>query len=223
MHSFLRNFPNRPVAFLLRLIIFPRGRTYSSPSDDLGKKIVDLITETGEARQRLSEQAFKALEPGSPLGLLQEALELSEKHLPLEKKLRQARKEGLIQSEYLGHQIEEAERAGVISKKEASELRDYHEKVLHLLSVDDFSPDELGRQDSNKNNPTVAESSRPPVEMVITPDDLEVAEKKKVKKKVTKKKVASKKNSSKKSPAKKPGAIEEEEHDVSVRTAEYIG
>ncbi|MGI9202818.1 MAG: acyl-CoA dehydrogenase [Woeseiaceae bacterium] len=212
LHSFLRNFPNRPVAFLLRLVIFPRGRTYSSPSDDLGKKIVTLITETGEARQRLSEQAFKALEPGSPLGLLQEALELSEKQLPLEKKLRQARKEGLIQSEYLGHQIEEAGRAGVISEKEASALRDYHEKVLHLLSVDDFSPDELGRQDSNTNNPTIAESSRPPVEMVIAPDENETTGKKKVTKKTAKKKIAgkksssAKKSSSKKSPAKKSGA-----------------
>ena len=44
LHSFLRNFPNRPVAFFLRCFIFPRGRTYSSPSDELGGKIVDLIT-----------------------------------------------------------------------------------------------------------------------------------------------------------------------------------
>jgi acyl-CoA dehydrogenase len=145
LHSFLRNFPNRPVAFLLRCIIFPRGRTYSSPSDDLGKKIVSLITETGEARERLSEQAYKALAPNSPLGLLQEALQLSEQHLPMEIKLKQARKEGLISSEYLGHQIDEAEKAEIFSAKEAAELRDYHEKVLYLLSVDDFSPEEIGR------------------------------------------------------------------------------
>jgi len=143
LHSFLRNFPNRPVAFLLRCIIFPRGRTYSSPSDELGRKLVALITETGEARERLSEQAFKACEPGSPLGQLQEALELSEKHLPLEKKLKQARREGLIKSEYLGHQIDEAERAEIISKPEAAALRDYHEKVQFLMSVDDFAPDEM--------------------------------------------------------------------------------
>tara|TARA_B100000676_G_C17625013_1_gene603648 strand:+ start:7 stop:585 length:579 start_codon:yes stop_codon:yes gene_type:complete len=144
LHSFLRNFPNRSVAFLLRCIIFPRGRTYSSPSDELGRKLVSLITETGEARERLSEQAFKACEPGSPLGQLQEALELSEKHLPLEKKLKQAHREGLIKSEYLGHQIDEAKRAEVISTSEAAALRDYHEKVQFLMSVDDFAPDMMG-------------------------------------------------------------------------------
>ena len=146
LHSFLRNFPNRPIAFLLRCIIFPRGRTYSSPSDELGRKLVTLITETGEARERLSEQAFKPNEPGSPLGLLQEALELSERHRPLEKKLKQAHREGLIKSEYLGHQIDEAGRAEVISKAVAAELRDYHEKVQFLMSVDDFASDEFVKQ-----------------------------------------------------------------------------
>jgi len=169
LHSFLRNFPNRPVAFLLRCIIFPRGRTYSAPSDELGGRIVTLITETGEARDRLSEQASKTLEPGNPLGLLQEALELSEKFLPLEKKLRQARKEGLIRSEYLGHQIDEAKLAGVISAKEAADLRDYHEKVMALLSVDDFSPDELGQEGKGGDSPSVPATQRTVVADVATP------------------------------------------------------
>lgn len=195
LHSFLRNFPNRPVAFFLRLIIFPRGRTYSAPSDELGQKIVTLITQTGEARQRLSEQAFKALEPGSPLGLLQEALELSEQHLPLERRLRQARKEGLIRSEYLGHQIEEAEQAGVINKGEASNLRDYHDKVMHLLSVDDFSPDELSRVNTNDDAAPASEPDHLPVTIVAPRDDNVAAKKKKVAKK-TRKKSSKKKVSS---------------------------
>lgn len=196
LHSFLRNFPNRPVAFLLRCIIFPRGRTYSSPSDDLGKKIVSLITETGEARERLSEQAYKALAPNSPLGLLQEALQLSEQHLPMEIKLKQARKEGLISSEYLGHQIDEAEKAEIFSAKEAAELRDYHEKVLYLLSVDDFSPEEIGRNsETGKDTEVAASSSAPTVSSVVVDKAVsKPATKKKTKKKVSRKKPAKKKS-----------------------------
>ena len=145
LHSFLRNFPNRPVAFFLRCFIFPRGRTYSAPSDELVKKIVDWVTRPGEARERLSRQAYTTLEPGNPLGLLQEALELSEQMAPLERKLKQSRQEGLIRSEYLGHQIGEAETAEVITKSEAKDLRIYHQKVMNLLAVDDFAPDEFGR------------------------------------------------------------------------------
>ena len=145
LHSFLRNFPNRWVAMLLRILIFPRGRTYSAPSDEIAAKVVELVTTPGEARERLSELAYTSYEPGNPLGLLQEALQLSGEVAPLEKRLRQARKEGLIRSDYIGEQIEDAEKAQVISKAEARTLRNYHEKVLALLDVDDFSSEELAR------------------------------------------------------------------------------
>jgi acyl-CoA dehydrogenase len=145
LHSFLRNFPNRWVAAFLRIFIFPRGRTYSAPSDELSHKVVDLMTRSGEARQRLSRDAYTTAEPGNPLGLLQEAMELAEKFAPTERRLKQALREGLIHSDYLALQIEEAEKAGVIGKQEAAELRDYHAKVTALLGVDDFAPEELVR------------------------------------------------------------------------------
>ncbi len=186
LHAFLRNFPNRWVAGFLRFFIFPRGRTYSAPSDEIGQKIVDLMTRSGEARERLSRQAYTTLEPGNPLGLLQEALELSEKFAPAEKRLRQAQREGLIRSDYLGEQIDEAEQAGVIGKKEADELRDYHEKVRELLSVDDFAPGEFSRV--NEAPKREAEKAAPLAAMRKT------AVKTKVKKKTsTKKKTARKK------------------------------
>jgi acyl-CoA dehydrogenase len=145
LHSFLRNFPNRPVAFFLRCFIFPRGRTYSSPSDELASKIVDSITRTGEVRNRLSQQAYTTVEPGNPVGLLEEALALSEELAPLEKRLWQAQREGLIAAEYLGHQIEQAADAEVISKEEAARLRSYHAKLSSLMAVDDFPANRIGR------------------------------------------------------------------------------
>jgi acyl-CoA dehydrogenase len=209
LHSFLRNFPNRPVAILLRLVIFPRGRTYVSPADDIGKKIVNLITRTGEARERLSEQAYTTIEPTNQLGLLQEALALSEALAPLEKKLKQARKEGLIKAEYLGHQIDEAERAEIISAAETRELRTFHEKVLYLLSVDDFAAEELAR-----SAPKSTASTAPAAEPVPTPQVREPQAKskttkaaaKKTSKKKSPKRAAAKKSSRKKVTAKKKAA-----------------
>ena len=201
LHSFLRNFPNRPVAFLLRLVIFPRGRTYHSPADELGGKIVDLITRTGEARERLSQQAYTTLEATNPLGLLQEALALSEKLAPLENKLKQAKKEGLIQSEYFGHQIDEAESAEINSAAETRELRAFHEKVLHLLSVDDFSPEELSRTGSGSASPAVpaADTAAIPRVPQSKPKTKKAAAKKRAAaKKSSRKKVASKKKTVKK-------------------------
>jgi len=145
LHAFLRNLPNRWAAAMLRFFVFPRGRTYSAPSDDISAKVVALITTPGEARERLSQQAYTTLESGNPVGQLQEALELATKMAPLERRLRQAQKERLIRSGNLGTQLEEAGRAEVISQQEAGELRNYHNKVSALLSVDDFGPNELGR------------------------------------------------------------------------------
>jgi acyl-CoA dehydrogenase len=54
LHLFLRNFPNRPLAAFMRLLIFPRGLTYFPPSDRLGRDIVDLIMNPTDARERLS-------------------------------------------------------------------------------------------------------------------------------------------------------------------------
>ena len=188
LHSFLRNFPNRPVAFFLRAFIFPRGRTYSAPSDDLARQVVNVITTTGEGRERLSEQAYTAVEPGNPIGLLGEALALSESVAPLEAKLKQARKEGLIKADYLGHQIDEASAAEIINAEEGDQLRDFLEKIEHLLAVDDFAADQF------VGGATVDSGERAPRKRAA-------ASKKSSRKKTAKKKASSKKRASKKSDA----------------------
>ena len=189
LHGFLRNLPNRWVAFVLRLFIFPRGRTYSAPSDEIGNAVVELITTSGEARERLSEFAYTTLEPGNPLGLLQEAMELAEVNAPLEKRLRQALKEGLIKSEYLGLQIGEAEKAEIINAQEASALRDYHDKVSALLAVDDFEAEELARHSTRTTEP---EPSRKAAKRKAAPrTKVATSEKKATKKSSKRKKKAS--------------------------------
>ena len=145
LHNFLKNLPNKALAFFLRCYIFPRGRAYSPPPDELTNKVSNIITSSGEARERLSEYAYTTIEPGNPLGLLQEALVLSEKTALIEAKLRQARKDGLIKSDYLGHQIDEAEKQKLLNSMEIQQLKLLHEKVSELLSVDDFDQSEIGR------------------------------------------------------------------------------
>ena len=189
LHAFLRNLPNRWAATFLRIFIFPRGRTYSAPADEIGGKIVALISTPGEARERLSQFAYTTLEPGSPLGLLQEALEMEEECAPLERRLRQAHKDGLVHAEYIGLQIDEGLRAEVINKKEAAALRTYHEKVTALLAVDDFAPEELRRTASV---PAPAEAPRKAAKRKAAPKQVakKTAKKKPTKKKASKKKKA---------------------------------
>jgi len=145
LHGLLRNFPNRWVARLLRLLIFPRGRTYSSPADDLGQEIVELIINPTSTRTRLSDCIYKTAEPTNPLGLLQEALELAEKVKPLERKVFEAHRAGQIESDDTPGQIDEAERRGIITAEEAAQIREFDGKVMDLISVDDFAAADLAR------------------------------------------------------------------------------
>ena len=144
LHGFLRNFPNRWVAGLMRAVIFPRGRTYFAPSDRLGRRIVEPLMVPSETRERLSHGIYKTLEPGNPIGLLQEALVLSVAAEPLEKRLRvEGVKTGRITALDLPAQIEQAVSIGLLNAAEAQLLRDYDRKVMDIVNVDDFSTEEL--------------------------------------------------------------------------------
>ena len=144
LHGFLRNFPNRFLAIGLRMLIFPRGRMYSAPADELSWQIVDLITYPTESRDRLCSGIYSTTEPGNPLGLLQEALEAVEAATPLEKKVRDARRSGIVESDDPLELIEQAKEAGVLTAEEAAQLRALDEQVMALIDVDDFASGELG-------------------------------------------------------------------------------
>jgi acyl-CoA dehydrogenase len=145
LHLFLRNFPNRPLAALMRLLIFPRGLTYSPPSDALGSDIVDLIMNPTATRERLTRYIYKTPAPNNPLGLLQEALVLSTMAESLEKRIRvDGVKTGRVTALDLPGQISQAVSLGILSEAEAAGLREYDAKVSNLINVDDFAPHELG-------------------------------------------------------------------------------
>jgi len=144
LHSFLRNFPVRWLAVIMRVFIFPRGLTYSAPSDQLNPKIAELVMNPGEARERLCHFIYRTLEPTNHLGLVQQALELAIAAEPLEKKIRvEGVKTGLITALDLPGQVSEALEAGLINEAEAAQLRDYDRKVMDIINVDDFESREL--------------------------------------------------------------------------------
>jgi acyl-CoA dehydrogenase len=150
LHGFLRNFPNRLLAGVMRAIVFPRGRAYSAPSDRLGRRVAELVTRAGNSRERLCQHIYWTLEPGNPLGLLEEALRLAETLEPVEKRIRvEGVKTGRVTALDLPGQVAQALELGIISDAEAAKLRDYDRKVMALVHVDDFAPHELGAHRSH--------------------------------------------------------------------------
>jgi acyl-CoA dehydrogenase len=147
LHGFLRNFPNRALAAVMRFFIFPRGLQYSAPDDRLGRQLAELVLSPGEVRDRLCYPVYRKVAPDNPLGLLQEVLEMAERAEDLEKRIRvEGVKTGRIRSLDLPGMIAEAQALGIVTGADAAWLAEYDRKVMDLVNVDDFAPHELGTQ-----------------------------------------------------------------------------
>ncbi len=145
LHGVLRNFPVRPMAWLMRLCIFPRGLTYFAPGDRLGRAVASLVQTPCEARDRITAGVYREQCTGNPLGQLQQALELAPAAELIEKKLRvEGIRTGRISALELPGQIEQGLGLGILSADEAATLRAYDALVMDIVNVDEFAPAELG-------------------------------------------------------------------------------
>jgi acyl-CoA dehydrogenase len=97
-----------------------------------------------EARERLSDGIYRTVEPGNPIGLLQEALVLSMTAEPLEKRIRvEGVKAGRSSALDQPGQNEQALAIGRVTAAEAEFRREYDRKVMDLVIVEDFASEEL--------------------------------------------------------------------------------
>ena len=139
----LRNFPIRPVAWLLWPIIFPLGRRAQAPSDRLGHKVASLLMTPSDARDRLAEGVFTtptALNPGGRIVSYLPKFVLAE---PVERKFQKALKNSDIEALEFDQQLVEGVREGWITDEEAAQLKELRELTLDTITVDDFDTEEL--------------------------------------------------------------------------------
>ncbi len=139
----LRNFPIRPVAWLLRALVFPIGMHEKTPGDRLGHRVCTLMLSPNEARDRLVEGAYLTPSANNPVGRMHHALPKVIAAEPVERKLSKAIKAGQIQALEADAQISEAVQSGVISALEADLVREVRALTHEFISVDDFDHAEL--------------------------------------------------------------------------------
>ena len=140
----LNNFPNRLAAWVLRALIFPLGKTYSPPSDDLGHMVAMLMLEPGDARDRLTAGIYIPSSSNEPIGILERALRCATQCEITESKVRAAVKSGLISAQG-DEKITEALERGIITAIEAESLTEMKSLRRQVIMVDDF-PSDFGTQ-----------------------------------------------------------------------------
>ncbi len=150
-----RNFPVRPVAWLLRGLLMPFGNPWRGPSDHLGHEVTRLLLAPSATRDRLTEGMFIPSKKSEPLAQLEYALQKSIDSTPLEKRLHSAIRDGLITAAEEGEQLREAVVKSVLNQHEASQLRQARQAREKAIAVDDFSH-EYWKKEHRHGNETAA-------------------------------------------------------------------
>ncbi|MDR2871800.1 MAG: acyl-CoA dehydrogenase [Xanthomonadaceae bacterium] len=148
----LRNFPIRPVGWLLWVLIFPLGRRAEAPGDRLSRRVASLLMTPGEARDRMGAGTFTTPCENNPAGRINGYLAKTVLAEPVERKFLKALKNREIEALDYSTQLQEALSKGVLTDDEYRLLIELREMTLDAITVDDFDSDELavGRLDTSR-------------------------------------------------------------------------
>jgi acyl-CoA dehydrogenase len=139
----LRNFPIRPVGWLLWLVIFPWGRRAQAPSDRLGHKVATLLMTPCDARERMAAGLYITPAENNPAGRIISYLPKVIMAEPVERKFLKALKNSDIEALEFVAQLDEGVREGWITADERVQLEELRAITLDAITVDDFDPAEL--------------------------------------------------------------------------------
>ena len=139
----LANLPARPVASLLRAIIFPIGRWHRPPLDRLGASVASALLEDREARLHLTTGMYvpPPTEPG--LGRLEAALDCVVAARDAQAKIKGAIKDGRLERSPERTQRDRALGANIITHAEQQRLVEADRRRSEVIQVDAFDPEEF--------------------------------------------------------------------------------
>jgi acyl-CoA dehydrogenase len=138
MDGILKNFPNRPVAWILRRLVFPKGMTLIQPSDHMGHEVAKILITPSAARDRLIEGMYLPNDERDIFGHLNAAMNAVVQAEPIEAKVRAAQKGGRLTKRGLEAMFEEAMTLSVITETELAQWRRARAMTKEVVRVDDF-------------------------------------------------------------------------------------
>ena len=143
MSAALRNFPIRPVGWLLWVLVFPWGRRAQAPSDRLGHRAAALLMAPNDARDRLADGVFTTPGEHNPAGRINSYLAKAILAEPVERKFQKALKNSDIEALDFSTQLDEGVKEGWITADERKQLEELRVLTLDTIMVDDFDTAEL--------------------------------------------------------------------------------
>jgi len=142
----ISNFPNRFLAEMLWRVVFPLGRPYEVPSDDLGHQVARILITPSAARDRLTAGMYVPRGGDAPLATIEQALAAVVAAEGAEAKLKAATRAGAFDAKLApGEDVDalaaRAVAAGVLTAAEAELVVAARELTERVIRVDDFAQD----------------------------------------------------------------------------------
>jgi len=145
----LRNFPIRPLGWLLWLVVFPWGRRAHAPGDRLSRRVAAGLMVPGPVRDYLGHAVFLTPGPNNPGGRIASYLQLAVLAEPIERKLLKALKTQEMPPLEFTAQLDWGVDQGIIDTEQRQLLERLRELTLDTISVDDFSAEQLRANQGN--------------------------------------------------------------------------
>jgi len=139
----LRNFPVRPIGWLLWALVFPLGRRAHAPGDRLSRRVAATLMAPNEARERLGQGVFLTPGDNNPGGRINHYLAKAIAAEPVERKFLKALKNSDHPALEFADQLDQGVREGWITGEEREQLIELREITLDAIGVDDFAAEEL--------------------------------------------------------------------------------
>ena len=138
MDGVIANFPNRLVAWILRLFVFPKGLTLIKPSDDMGHEVAKILINPGAARDRLIAGMYLPKDERDIMGHLHAAMHAVIAAEPVEAKVRTAQRAGRFSVKTIDALFDEAMKLSVITETELALWKRARVLTKEVVAVDDF-------------------------------------------------------------------------------------
>jgi acyl-CoA dehydrogenase len=155
----IANFPVRPVAWLLRVLVQPLGPRRRGPSDRVMIECANIITNPCASRDRLTVDLFRSTavsgDRHNGVAILDHAFKMVVAAQPIRDKMHAVRI----------RDVDKALKQGTITADEAAQLKAMAEAVSAAVAVNDFAPEELtSRGAKHSGDKSFQASHRPAAE-----------------------------------------------------------
>ncbi len=149
-YGVFENFPSRILGILMRIVIFPLGKSFSAPRDHLGHEIAKLLLEHSATRERLTSNVFLLRHEDDPVGRLELAMQAAVAGEATEARIRNAVRAGVVDGMTEQARVMAAVEKGIISPSEATQFQQFSKLRRSCIMVDDF-PHDIGRAQATQD------------------------------------------------------------------------